>query len=118
MSAIIVPSSVLQCRRADRRKATTLSEISALQLNLASIDRSLRSTQDGLNRVSVELDQAIARLHYSQLFTTRCQEIMATGDLSAMISMRDSLLRSALANEVLDSQFRSHQLALVAATAG
>jgi hypothetical protein len=117
MSAIIVPSSIMQLRRAERRKAATLEGIAALRSNIARIGLSLGATQECLNRVSVELDQAAAGLHYSRLFSKRCEEIMASGDLAAMISMRDSLLRSPLADEVLGDSVKSQQLALISPTA-
>ncbi len=117
MAAQIVPSFVLETRRAERRKAAALDEIAALQSDMMLISGFLTAAQDRLIQVSFELDQAAARLHYAQLFSERCQEIMATDDLNAMISMRASLLLSPLADEVLSGPARRHQLMLIEATA-
>jgi hypothetical protein len=112
MSAEIVPFVVLELRRAERRRAMTLQEISALQSNMAEIGGALGRTRDSLTHAQIELDLAVTRLSYAQIFSKRCQEIMDSTDPAAMITMRESLLRSPLADHVLTLEARSHQQAL------
>jgi hypothetical protein len=117
MSAIIVPSNILTLRRTERQQMATLNTVAALRSDMARVGRLLQSALDGLTRISGELDHATARLDATRLFGERCAEIWATGDLATMISLREALLHSELADRALSGDAKAHQMAFIAATA-